>query len=232
MINLSNYRYKSHDAIIYSFKEILKPKYGGNKSKIHSDYWDSDFEEYQVIMPWLKKNDYYIEEFPNVIQNQVDLKTLGYDMIRNKVQFNSETSAGSVAWEQRRQLIDSLTIKKRNDFPAFSIQTSVKEIIREVSIGKGELHTLELDEQLVLLSNTIEYLLKEKSGFKEISSEIFYDFLDEEEVKKFRKDTHAFRHGNSEAIGERKSWSDSKKIFYVRLGIIIITNIYNKKIVL
>ena len=100
------------------------------------------------------------------------------------------------------------------------------------TMGKSQSAVSNKLRLLTLPDEIQEYLLKEKSGFKEISSEIFYDFLDEEEVKKFRKDTHAFRHGNSEAIAERKSWSDSKKIFYVRLGIIIITNIYNKKIVL
>lgn len=229
MVSLGNYNYENDDSIINSFKEILKPKYSGEKSDKFSDYTVFDFEEHQIIMPWLKENDYYIEEFPNAIQNQVGLKTLGYDMIRSRIQKEIVNSTEPVRWEDRRQLIDSLTIKKRNDFPAFNLQTEIKEIIREVSIGKGELHTLELDEQLALLNNTIEYLLKEKSGYKPILKGVFYGFIGEEEVKKFRNDTQIFRHGSSQAIAERKTWSNSQKKFYARLGIIIITNIYNNK---
>ena len=229
MISLENYKYENDDSIINAFKEVLKPKYGGKKSDKFSDYIVSDFEEYQAIMPWLKENDYYIEEFPNAVQNQMSLKTLGYDMIRSRIQKEIEDSTGSVSWEHRRQLIDSLNIKKRNDFPVFNLQTEVKEIIREVSIGKGELHTLELNQQLALLNNTIEYLLKEKNGYKPISKEVFYGFIGEDEVKKFRNDTQIFRHGSNQAISERNSWSDNMKSFYVRLGIIIITNIYNEK---
>lgn len=229
MISLGNYNYEDDDTIINSFKEILKPKYSGEKSDKFSDYTVHDFEEYKTIMPWLKENDYYIEEYPNAIQNQVGLKTLGYDMIRSTIQQEIGNSTDSVRWDDRRRLIDSLTIKKRNDFPAFNLQTKVKEIIREVSIGKDELHTLELDQQLALLNNTIEYLLKEKSGYKSIQKEVFYGFMGEEEVKKFRNDTHIFRHGSSESILERKRWSENNKVFYVRLGIIIITNIYNGK---
>jgi len=229
MINLGNYNYKNDQSIINAFKEILKPKFGRNKSAKFSDYTNSDFEEYQEIMPWLKENDYYIEEFSNAIQNQVDLKTLGYDMIRNKIQNELGNFTSSVRWDDRRQLIDSLNIKKRNDFPVFKLQTEIKEIIREVSSGKGKLHTLELDEQLALLNNTIEYLLKEENSYKKISSKDFYGFIEEDEVKKFRNDTQVFRHGSSQAISERKNWSDDKKNYYARLGIIMITNIYNNK---
>lgn len=227
MIHLGDFSYKNDDDIINTFKEVLKPKYGGKKSSKFSDYIVSDFEEYQVIMPWLKKNDYFIEEFPNAIQNQVSLKTLGYDMIRSKILRDSGQSAGSVSWEDRRLLIDSLTIKKRNDFPVFKLQSDIKEIIREVAIGKGELHNLELDEQLALLNNTIEYLLKAESGYRPLSKDTFYGFIGEKEVKKFRGDTQIFRHGSKQAIFERKSWTENKKKFYARLGVMIITNIYN-----
>src|SRR5699024_7075750 len=117
--------------------------------------------------------------------------------------------------------------KKRNDFPVFKSKPEIEEIIKEVSSGKGELHTLSLDEQLSLLNNTIEYLLKEKNGFKKVNQEIFYGFIDEEKIIKFRKDTHIFRHGFKEAITERREWSEMKKKFYARFGIILITNVYN-----
>lgn len=52
----------------------------------------------------------------------------------------------------------------------------MKDIIKDISTGGNEFHTQELDEQLFLLNNTIEYLLKEESGFTKIDSEIFVIF--------------------------------------------------------
>lgn len=77
------------------------------------------------------------------------------------------------------------------------------------------------------MNNTIEYLLKAEGGYRPLSNDTFYGFIGEKEVKKFRSDTQIFRHGSRQAISERKSWTDNKKKFYARLGIMIITNIYN-----
>src|SRR5699024_8681321 len=216
MLTIDKYSYANEETVINEFKDTLKPKYGGVKWDKFTDYTVADIEEYSAIMPWLKENEYYIEEFPNVIQQQLSLKEFGYDTIRNRIYNNRGNTTGSVTWEERRQLIDALTIKKRKDFPAFKIKQEIKEIISEISCGKGELHTLVLDEQLSLLNNTIEYLLKEKNGYKKINQEIFYEFINEEKIIKFRKDTHIFRQGSKEAISERREWSEEKKKFYAR----------------
>lgn len=227
MIEIGVYKYDNEEAIINAFKNTLKPKFNTNKREKYSEFTVADLEEYSILMPWFKENEYYIEEFPNVIRQQLGLKEFGYDTIRSRIYIERGNTNGSVAWEERRQLIDSLTIKKKNDFPVFKNKPEIEEIIKEISSGKGELHTRSLDEQLSLLNNTIEYLLKEKNGFKKVNQEIFYGFINEQKIIKFRKDTHIFRHGSKEAISERREWSDDKKKFYARLGIIIITNIYN-----
>ena len=77
------------------------------------------------------------------------------------------------------------------------------------------------------MNNCIEYLLREDGKFKDISSNVFYDFFDNKDIMKFRKDTHIFRHASNEALDEKSKWSKDKKQFYIRLGIIMITAIYN-----
>ena len=44
---------------------------------------------------------------------------------------------------------------------------------------------------------------------------------------KYRKDTHIFRHVSNEALEEKSKRSSDKKQFYIRLGVIMITAIYN-----
>lgn len=229
MIKIGDYIYKTEEELITQFKEIIKPKYGGTKSLKFSDYTEDDFIQYAQILLWLKKNDYFIEEFPNVIQSQLDLKTFGYDKIRARIYEVKGNTEKGVSWQDRRQLIDSLTFKRRRDFPVFNITGGVKIIIRDISTNKGELHNLPLEEQLALLNNAIEYLLKKETGFESVSSEIFFGYLNNEDIKQFRKDTHIFRHGSERSLLERKTWSKKRKEFYVRLGIVIVTNIYNAR---
>lgn len=176
MIELGKYRYKDSERIIIEFKKILKPSYSGDKSSRHGDYTVDDFNQYEVIMPWLKENGYSIKEFPNAIQSQLDLIELGYDTIRNSIYTTRGNTKEGITWSERRLLIDSLTISKEDGHPAFAISSDMKDIIKDISTGGNEFHTQELDEQLFLLNNTIEYLLKEESGFTKIDSEIFVIF--------------------------------------------------------
>lgn len=59
---------------------------------------------------------------------------------------------------------------------------------------------------------------------------MFYDFSDEPDVIKFRKDTHVFRHPYKDAMNKREQWSDRKKDLYIRIGIILVTEIFQKSI--
>ena len=69
--------------------------------------------------------------------------------------------------------------------------------------------------------------LQQNRKFKDVSASVFYDFIDSKDIKKYRKDTHIFRHSSTETLKEKNKWSSEKKQFYIRLGIIIITTIYN-----
>ncbi|HDE6159309.1 hypothetical protein KJC18_12170 [Mammaliicoccus sciuri] len=85
------------------------------------------------------------------------------------------------------------------------------------------------DEQLATLCNCIEYLLKnEKAKFNKINSAIFHDYFDNDDLQRFRKETQIFRHAAKVDIDKRKSWSDDKKQFYIRLGVNLVTVLHNE----
>lgn len=69
--------------------------------------------------------------------------------------------------------------------------------------------------------------MKEEGKFKEVSESVFYGFLNNKDIMKYRKDTHIFRHVSNEALEEKSKRSSDKKQFYIRLGVIMITAIYN-----
>lgn len=227
MIKIEPYEYKDEDDLINSFKNTLKPKFGIEGSKKWKEVTDADFNEYETLMPWLKENNFIIVELPNVIERQPNLKSFAYDDIRNYYYEKTGNRDNSVSWEARREIIDELTIVSLKDAPEFEVDENIEYLIKAISTGRGSFNSMGKDEKLKNLNNALEYLLKNEGKYENIDSTVFYDFLGNDEVIKFRNDTQIFRHAARETITERKQWSDNKKNFYIRLGIILITNINN-----
>lgn len=223
MIKVGPYQYEDEDKLISQFKETLKPKYYGDKSKFN-DFTVQDEKEYKTLLIWLGENSYIIEEFPNVILQKLSLKAFAYDQIRSKIL--KDNPSNKVTWQDRRELIDSLHLRKTEDFPIFSLEDNFEEKINDIANRRGPLQTQTHEDQLATLNNCIEYLLKKNGKYAELHSSIFYNYIDEQKVKQYRKDTQIFRHSSENSLKERKAWSEKKKSFYIRLGILIVNNIY------
>lgn len=223
MITINHYTYRDENDIIESFKNTLKPKYKSDTE--FSDFNKQDHVEFQSIMGWFKENDYFIEQFPNVILQQLNLNAFGVDVIKGEIQ---KTQTGTtVRWQDRRKLIDSLVIKRKQDFPAFQLNEDIQQIIENILERKGEFYNMTKTEQLATLNNCIEYLLKDGKNFKAVDSSLFYDYINENDIRRFRQETQVFRHHSKESIEERKLWIESKREFYIRLGLIIVMNLNN-----
>lgn len=219
MINISNYKYKDIGAIISRFKSLLEPK-GGNHFK---DYSELDQSEFELLIDWLSNHDYYIEEFPNVIKNKASLNDFGSNMIKERIRQESGEN-GSISWASRRELISKLHIYPSNVLPAFEISDDLNYQIKSIATSDSNFYEMSLDEQLMNLCNFVENQLFEDGKYKSVNTTDYYDFFDDTTIKKYRNDTQAFRHAKGSTLEERRSWSESKKLFYIRLGILIVTN--------
>lgn len=228
MIKTKSFEYKDIDDLINCFKITIKPKMHGNNGKF-TDFTKADKEEYAEIISWLKENGYYIEQFPNVINKQSDLQSFAYNEIREYIRNQKNYKiTDSIPWADRRELVNDLIIKKKNDNQVFEIDKDLNNKIKQIANGRGSLEQQTEDDQLATLNNCIEYLLKQEKTFIRVDSSIFYNYFENEDIKKYRKDTQIFRHAHHIALEERKKWSKDRKIFYIRLGIIIVTEIYQK----
>ncbi|WP_426366706.1 hypothetical protein [Mammaliicoccus lentus] len=228
MINIEEYQYNDFYDLEENFKKTLEPKFGNKNRLMYTDMTVDDEKEYKEILKWLLNNDYYIKQFPNVIKKQTSLKRFACDEIKAKIRKNKNySSEDSIPWVDRRELIKELEIIKKNSDTFFEVEEDLNTTINKIANGRGGLEHQTIDDQLGTLNNCIEYLLKEEGKFKNISASVFYGFFDNNDIMKYRKDTHIFRHASNEALEEKSKWSNEKKQFYIRLGIIIITAIYN-----
>lgn len=227
MIIIDDFKYNDIDELFSAFQQTLRPKY--NEKPKFKDFTYADREEYNSILRWLKENNYYIDLFPNVIQKQQPFESFAYDEIRAYIRKkNNLDSSASIKWADRNELIDSFKLLKRDD-NIFEIEKSLDEVIKEISSGVFSIQSK--DQQLSILCNCIEYFLKnDNNSFNEINSEIFYNYFDNNDLKRFRKETQIFRHASKSVINERKLWSNDKKQFYIRLGINMITILHKSEI--
>jgi len=225
MIKIDGYNYKNEQDIINNFRDLLKPE-SGLKFK---DYSTMHEEQFKGIIKWMHKNNYTIKEFPNAIQQELSLNALGSDRIRNYI-LSKKSESRTVRWSDRRKLIDSLTIQKTDANPDFILESNLSDMIKKISLNSTDFSTKTRNEKINLLNNCTEYILKHRGKYIDIDESIFFGFFDTNSVKKYRADTQVFRHTSEQSLSERNTWTNSKKDFYIKLGIILITQLYQEQI--
>ena len=86
-----------------------------------------------------------------------------------------------------------------------------------------------VDEKLQNLNNLIENLLKPDSKKKYLSfdyDDVFFGFISEEDVKRYRKRTHPFRHATQDTLQERAGITEEEKILLTDMGVFTVIHIY------
>lgn len=221
---LSNEIYVLTDAqeIVDTLRSILKPP-GGN-SQTEADYYDHNQNYFLLICFWLYKHGYTVKEFPNLLSRPTSLYQFAYEEIRKYLK-RRDNYDDSVPWRDRRELCDSLTIVSNGKFQ--DVPNEVQEIIKLISTRGADFDSMEVDERLSTLNNLVENLLKKDGKFIRLDYDnIFFGYLAEEHVVDLRKKTHCFRHGDKQAVVDRKKYSDEEKKFMVDLGIFIAIHIH------
>ncbi|SPP27700.1 conserved hypothetical protein [Brochothrix thermosphacta] len=221
MITIGDYEYRDEEDIIGNFRRLLKPTSGPD----FSDYSNVDINEFSGIMTWLYLNKFVIREFPNVIKHKMSLKAFGSETIRRYIMTN-KPELSNVPWSERRAVVDSLTIERIYDDSSFEVKPEIESIMKDIAMGTGDFQSHSKENKLAMLNNCVEYLLKDGEKYKTVDASIFYGFLDQVKVIKFRKDTHVFRHHDRNTMFEREQWDDEKKDLYIRIGIIIVTEVF------
>lgn len=175
---------------------------------------------------WLNKNGYSIKEFPNLLSRPTTLFNFAYNDIRKYIQ-NQTGDNGSVQWQSRRDLCDDLTITTNKNFQL--MPNDIEEKIRIISTRGAEFDSMTVGEKLQNLNNLIENLLKPNSNGKYLSlnyDEIFFGFISEEDIKKYRKRTQPFRHATDDTLKERASITNKEKKLLVELGVFMAVQIH------
>ncbi len=204
------------------FKDLLEPR--STDSRTDNDNGNEDIE-FILISFYLNQKGYFIDKFPEFLERPTSRYDLSYNKIRNKLLRANKELDGRVPWKLRREYIADLEFIKR--WQNVDLNEDAKRAIEEVSLNKGNFNNKEDDEKLLLITNVIEYLLKDdkKQKFLNINYSECFELLNDKDIIKYRKVLHDYRHSTKEAVKTRKNITENQKRFLINYGITIINYI-------
>ncbi|CAI2622985.1 hypothetical protein AKUH4B101A_10330 [Apilactobacillus kunkeei] len=205
------------ESAIAKFKELCQPEMKFNNS--------DDVCWFYLITYYLYKRGYEIKEFPRILARPYsDPIKFTYNEIRSKILSNGGGFNGTVPFRDRRALINDLTFQQKN--LSLELDDSIEKLFVAISNRQAFFNDMSTNEKLASISNLIENMLKVDGKFIKLDySKICFDYISDDDIKRYRKKLNCFRHGSNESINERKTYSDEQKKFLIDYGLIIVKTI-------
>lgn len=209
------------EAISY-FKKSCQPEYDSHNKEF--DAW------FYLTLFYMFKSGYVINEFPRLVERPPKERTeFTYSEIRNRIIENGLDENGTVRHAVRRVFISHLTFVQKGN--SINIDENIEAKFREISNRHASFEKMSTDEKLAEIANLIENMLKEKDKFLVLDySKVCFDYINDDTIKKYRKQLHIFRHSSEEALSERKKYSNEQKLFMIDYGLTIINVIHTLKV--
>lgn len=205
------------DDAIEKFRNLCQPE-----NEYHNN---EDMCWFYLVLFYLNKCGYIIEEFPRIIEHPPkDSFDFVNKEIRNKLIAEGKDDNGTNLYKERRKLIANLTFIQMDNH--IELVYDIKKKFKEISNRQASFQNMSTDEKLAEIANLIENMLKENGRFLSLDfSQICFDYINEDTIKRYRKRIQCFRHSTSESISERESFSREQKIFLIDFGSILLNAI-------
>lgn len=146
--------------------------------------------------------------------------------MRNYLINNGKSRNGSVPYSERRLLASQLEFKLNSTH--LEISENIDEIFKKISTRNASFQEMATDEKLKEIINFLENIMKKDKAYIKLEySEISFDYINDDFIKKYKNQIQCFRHASEQALLERKAFTELQKEFLIDLGIIIIKVVYN-----
>lgn len=222
---LAKEEYNNYKFIVYDIDEAIE-KFKNLCQPENENHDKENLCWFYLILFYLYKNGYIIEEFPRIIERPPEdsYQFVNRD-IRNKLIAKGKEHNGIVRYAERRILVSNLTFKQNQTY--IEIEDSIERKFEEISTRQASFNKMSVDEKILEIANLIENFLKKEDKFITLDySKMCFDYISEETIKKYRKSIQCFRHSSVEALKEREEYSEEQKSFIIDYGLIILKVIH------
>lgn len=215
-----DYRFEvfDEDEAIAKFRLLCQP--GSDPHSAEEKCW------FFLVSYFLNTRGYVIDQFPNVLSRPPDEPSkFTYGDIRDNAFLRGLNDGNTVRYAIRRQIVAEMTFTRKGS--AVNIEDDLNQIVQRLSVRNARFEEMELDEKLREIANLIEGLLKVNGRFINLDyPKMMFDYVDNESIKKFRKQLQCFRHSDAHALKERSSITEDQKEFLVDYGVTICKAVY------
>lgn len=145
---------------------------------------------------------------------------------KNKV--FSEIISSALQPQKTGFVLKDVVFLESNNKTHIEVGNELEKKFIEISNRQASFDRMSQDEKLEELNNLIEKMLKNDKGFIELQYDsVCFEYVTNDDVMKYRKKTHCFRHSSDASLQERKSYTDEQKTFLIDYGIIIVKAIHS-----
>ena len=210
-----------HDEMeaIEKFRLLCQP---GNEPERNEDRcW------FYVVAYYLNACNYVIEQFPDVLRRPPkEPSSFTYRALRDMALSLGLDDNGTVRWATRRAIVADMHFVRKAS--SVAIGETLDQRIRLISAGNSRFDEMENNEKLREIANLIENLLKVNGKFTQPDySKVTFGLIDDNTVRRLRRQLQCFRHSNKESLDERAEYSSEQKQFLIDFGVTACKAIYN-----
>lgn len=176
---------------------------------------------FYVVAYYLRCQGYMIREFPHVLDRPpLNLSDFVQDEIRQKAFSDGLNDGNTVTYAVRRKIVHDMTFVKK--CAGIAMGEELDRLVRQISTRGAEFDQMPVDEKLETLGNLIEALLKVDGKFASVDcSAVMLGFVDDDDIKNYRKKLQCYRHSSEEAIAQRAGFTEGQKAFLADYGVTI-----------
>lgn len=217
---VNDYSFEVYDIeeTIAKFRGLCQPEVNfGKENKV----W------FYLVTYYLFKMGYEIKEFPHLLPRPpIDPSDFTYGQIRDKIIAEGNDDNGSVRYAARRVFVSRLSFRLVSDH--IGLIDAIEQKFIEISNRNASFDEMSSEEKLAEIANLIENLLKKNGKFIIPDYKtVCFEYITDEMITAYRKRIQCFRHSATEAISERKAFSDKQLNFLIDYGLTIVKAIHS-----
>lgn len=126
----------SSEEAINKFRNLTQPQ---------NSYSTEDNCKFILICHYLYQNKYVIKEFPELLENPILLYDFAYGQVRTYLIAHGIGDSSRVAWQDRRDLINTLKFKILDNF---YVNSEINQLFKLVSTRSAEFQVMTNQEKL------------------------------------------------------------------------------------
>lgn len=175
---LSKFLIDNIDDAIEKFKNFCQPKNESHNNEYRCWFY--------LVLFYLIKCGYIIEEFPRIIEHPpIDSFDFVNKEIRNKLIAEGKDDNDTVWYKERKKLIANLTFTQMDNY--IELVDVIEKRFKEISNRQASFQSMSTEEKLTEIANLIESMLKKNGKFMSDYSQICFDYIDEDAIKRYKK---------------------------------------------